>query len=149
MTPLLNSRPALSSLIKDMARPFLSSEVDKVVCIEAMGFIFGMGVVQELKAGLCLIRKHDKIAWDIKSAEFTDYTGERKIIEIADDAIMPGEKVLIVDDWSETGAQLKAAIFLVEQAKGKIVGITCANIDERVKKDEIISKYKLNSVINY
>lgn len=59
------------------------------------------------------------------------------------------ENVLIVDDWSETGAQLKAAIALVEQAQGNIIDITCANIDNQVKQDAVISKYKIYSAINY
>jgi len=149
MTLLLGNHQVLNNLIKDMAKPFLSSRVKKVVAIEATGFIFGMGVAQELKAGLCLIRKPNKLAWDTKKTSFTDYTKEKKGFEIASDAILPTENILIVDDWSETGAQLKAAIFLVEQAKGNIVGISCANIENRVKNDKMISKYKLNSVINY
>jgi adenine phosphoribosyltransferase len=149
MTLLLGDHDALTSLVKDMAKPFLATKVDKVVALEALGFVFGMGVAQELKAGLCLIRKPNKIAWSTRSVEFIDYTTERKTFEIADGSILPGENVVIVDDWSETGAQLKAAIALVEQAKGKIVGISCANIDERAKKDKGISRYKLDSVINY
>lgn len=149
MTLLLGNHQVLSSLIKDLAKPFRTSGVDKIVAIEATGFIFGMGVAQELKAGLCLIRKPNKLAWDTRGTEFTDYSKEKKGSEIASDAILPNENILIVDDWSETGAQLKAAIFLVEQARGKIVGIACANIEERVKNDPVISKYKLNSVINY
>ena len=149
MTLLLGNYLVLNNLIKDMAKPFLSSGIKKVVAIEATGFIFGMGVAKELKAGLCLIRKPNKLAWDTKKTEFTDYTKERKGFEIASDAILPNENILIVDDWSETGSQLKAAIFLVEQMKGNIVGISCANIDDLVKKDKLITKYKLNSVINY
>ncbi len=148
-TLLLGNYQLFDSLIKDMAQPFLSSKVDKVVGLEAMGFIFGAGIAQELKAGLCLIRKPNKIAWNIKSTEFTDYSKEKKIFEIASDAILPNENILIVDDWSETGAQLKAAIFLVEQLKGNIIGITCAHIDNRAKNNPEISKYKLHSAINY
>jgi adenine phosphoribosyltransferase len=149
LTLLLGNHQLFNSLIKDMAKPFLSSKVDKVVALDATGFIFGTGVAQALKVGLCLIRKPGKIAWDTKSTFYTDYTKERKGFEIAKDAISPNENILIVDDWSETGAQLKAAIFLVEQAKGNVIGISCANIDDRVKGDKIISKYKLSSAINY
>lgn len=148
LTLLLSNHQALSNLIKDMANPFRSYQIDKVVALEAMGFIFGAAIAQELKSGLCLIRKQNKIAWETITTTCVDYTNEEKIFEIAKDAILPNENVLIVDDWSETGAQLKAAIALVEQAKGNIVGITCANIDKRVKSDAIISKYKVYSVIN-
>jgi adenine phosphoribosyltransferase len=149
LTLLLGNHRIFNSLIKDMAKNFFSLKIDKVVALDSMGFIFGAGVAQELKAGLCLIRKPDKIAWNTISTYYTDYTKEKKGFEIAEGSISPGENILIVDDWSETGAQLKAAIFLVEQLKGNIVGISCANIDDRVKDDKIISKYKLNSVINY
>jgi len=148
LTLLFGNYSALNTLFEEMAKPFISVKVDKIVAIEATGFIFGAGVAKELEVGLCLIRKPNKLAWDVNRVEFTDYTKKKKGLEIAKDAILPNEKVVIVDDWSETGAQLKAAIYLVEQLGGNVVGISCAQIDERVKRDATLLKYKLNSVMN-
>lgn len=149
MTLLFGKYKVFNALIKKMAKPFMYSKVDKVVAIEASGFIFGTGVANELKAGLCLIRKPNKLAWDTKKTKFTDYSKVKKGFEIVSDALLPNENILIVDDWSETGAQLKAAISLIEQARGNIVGISCAHIDGRVKNDTFLSKYKLHSAISY
>lgn len=149
MTLLFGNYKVFNALIKKMAKPFMCSKVDKVVAIEASGFIFGTGVAHELKTGLCLIRKPNKLAWDTKKTELTDYSKVKKEFEIASDAILPNENILIVDDWSETGAQLKAAILLIEQARGNIVGISCVHIDGRVKNDAFLSKYKLHSTIAY
>lgn len=147
---LLTADPAaLKKLIKRMARPFITSKIDKVVALEAMGFIFGTGVAIELNAGLVIIRKADKIAWGIKSIEFTDYTNKKKIFEIADDAIKPNDKILIVDDWSETGAQLKAAISLIEKMHGIVTGIACLNIDPQARNNRLLSGYNMFSAIEY
>lgn len=149
LTLLMGDYEVFSNLIKDMTRPFNTFRIDKVAALEATGFALGAGVASDLKAGLVLTRKADKIAWSAKSSDFTDYTNEKKVFEIADDAIKPDENILIVDDWSETGAQLKAAISLIEQLGGNIIGVTCINIDDRVKKDKLLSKYKLHSTIQY
>ena len=135
--------------VKDMSKPFLSSGVTKVVAVDAMGFAFGAGVALKLNTGLVLARKANKIAWTTKTTTFNDYSGERKGLEIADDSIKPDEKILIVDDWAETGAQIKAAIFLVEELGGVIVGVSCINMDDQVKKDSSLSKYRLHSIIEH
>ena len=147
---LLTADPsALRQLIKSMAQPFLTSKIDKVVALEANGFIFGAGVALELNAGLVMIRKGDNIPWTTKSVEFTDYTSKTKRFEIASDAIKPNDNILIVDDWSETGSQLIAAISLVERMSGIVTGIACLNIDPQARADKILSNYNLFSVIEY
>lgn len=149
LTQLFAGPRALQYLITTLAEPFRDAKINKVVALEAIGFVLGAGVALELKAGLVLIRKQDKIAWTTRSVEFTDYTHKTKRFEIADDAILPGDKILIVDDWTETGAQLKAAISLVEQMGGIVSGISCLNVDPQAKSDKTLSNYRLYSVIEY
>jgi adenine phosphoribosyltransferase len=149
LTQLMSNSEVFNNAVKDLANPFLSSGVNKVVAVDAMGFAFGAGVALELNAGLVLARKAEKIAWTTKTTSFHDYSGERKELEIADDAIKPNEKILIVDDWAETGAQLKAAIFLAEELGGNVVGISCVNMDNPVRNDITLSKYNLHSIIDY
>ena len=149
LTQLFADPDALQHLIKALARPFRDANIDKVVALEAIGFVLASGVALELEAGLVLIRKQGKIAWTTRSVEFTDYTKKTKQFEIADDAILPGDKILIVDDWTETGAQLKAAISLVEQMDGIVSGISCLNVDPQAKNDKTLSNYRMHSVIEY
>ncbi|MCP4706737.1 MAG: hypothetical protein GY865_19235 [candidate division Zixibacteria bacterium] len=149
LTLLAGNVDALKYLIRSMAEPFQNSQIDKIVALEAMGFLFGAGVAFELNAGLVMIRKKDKIPWATKEFWFTDYSHKEKKFEIADDAIKPNEKILIVDDWSETGTQLKAAISLIEEQDGIVTGISCLNIDPQAKNDKILSNYNMYSVIEY
>lgn len=149
LTLLAGNPEALQFLIKSMARPFVNYNIDKVVALEAMGFLFGAGVALELGTGVVMIRKGDSVPWTTKSAEFTDYTNKTKHFEIADDVLKPNDKILIVDDWSETGAQLKAAISLVEKMDGIVSGVACLNIDPQARADKVLSNYNMFSVIEY
>jgi len=147
MTKLLLDPVIFDSLIEHMAQPFLNKKIDKVAAIDAMGFIFGARVAEKLAVGLMLMRKGSKIGVETKTLTFTDYSKTEKSLEIATIAIKGGERILLVDEWSETGTQLKTAIKLIESSGGKVIGISCVSIDEEVKKDPIISKYMINSVL--
>ena len=149
LTLLAGNPDALQFLLKSMAEPFLNSHIDKVAGLESMGFVFGAGVALELGTGVVMIRKGDNVPWTTKSVEFTDYTNKTKSFQIADYAIKLNEKILIVDDWSETGAQLKAAISLIEEMGGIVKGISCLNIDPQVRNDRMLSQYNMFSSIDY
>ncbi|MDX9973180.1 MAG: phosphoribosyltransferase family protein [FCB group bacterium] len=149
LSGILADPEAMTSLTEDMSAPFLEVAIDKVVALDAIGFVFGARIAQRLNTGLVLMRKPGKLSVETRSISFSDYTKTDKSFEIAADAIKPNESVLIVDDWSETGAQLKAAAALVESIGGKVVGLTCINIDSPVCKDEALSKYRMHSVIEY
>lgn len=148
LTNLFIEPQVFNAVIDDMAEPFLSQQIDKVVALDALGFVFGIRVAEKLNVGLVLIRKSGKIGVEAKSISFTDYTKQEKVFEIAVDAVKLNDKILIVDDWAETGSQLKATTTLIESMGGEIVGVSCFNIDERVFNDPFFQKYKLRSVIN-
>jgi adenine phosphoribosyltransferase len=112
-----------------------------------LGFVFGSRVAQELNVGLVLFRKEGKIPVEKKTVSFVDYTKIPKKFEVVSDVITPGDKILIVDEWSETGSQLKAAISLVKQCGGIVTGISCFNVDTPVKKDKELLDYKIYSLI--
>ena len=145
LTDLYANPQIFKSVIEDLSKPFLDQKINKVVALDALGFVFGARVAEKLNAGLVLARKEGKIGIKIQSISFTDYTKKEKSFEIAVDAINKDDRVLIVDDWSETGSQLKAVINLVEKMNGIVVGATCFNIDKPVFKDPTLSIYKLFS----
>ncbi len=147
LTKLFANQKVFSSVIEDMSKPFLGAKIDRVVGLDALRFIFAARVAEKLNVGLVLARKSGKLSVPSQQISFTDYTKTNKSFEIANNAINSGEKILIVDEWSETGSQLKAAIKLVESMKGTVVGVSCFNIDNAVYKDIELSKYKLYSVI--
>lgn len=147
LTQLLSNPSVFQSLIVEMTKPFLSKGISRVVALDAMGFALGGAIAHLLKAGLVLARKGGKSAWKVKNIEFLDYSHQKKKLEIVEDALKPDDKVLIVDDWSETGTQLKASVKLVEQLGSIIVGISCINIDPSVKNDDKLKKYELCALI--
>jgi adenine phosphoribosyltransferase len=77
---------------------------------------------------------------------FTDYTKTKKSFEISKNAIKKGEKVLIVDEWIETGAQIKAVIKLVTKAKGQIIGISVLSAEKNSKTKNLFEKYNLKTI---
>lgn len=114
-TQLFANADVFHHAIQDLAEPFVGKGVTKVAALDALSFILGGGVAYVLGAGLIHIRKEGKISWDVETQRFRDYSQADKTFEIASDAIQSGDTVLVVDDWSETGTQLKAAFKLIER----------------------------------
>ena len=138
---------AFQAAIKAMADPFRSSHVSKVVALDALGFVFGSRVAEELKVGLVLFRKEGKVPVEKKTVQFVDYSKTQKAFEVVSGAIGSEDRILIVDEWSETGSQLKAAIALVKQCQGAVAGISCFNVDNAVKADKELASYNIHSLV--
>ncbi|MCL4169302.1 UNVERIFIED_CONTAM: hypothetical protein GTU68_038739, partial [Idotea baltica] len=94
---------------------------DKVVGLEARGFILGGAVAHQLSAGFVPVRKKGKLPGAVISQDYQLEYGEATV-ELHEDAISPGERVLIVDDLLATGGTAEAGIKLVEQLGGEIIG---------------------------
>ncbi len=122
ITPLLGDKNAFCKAIDLLASPYLGKKVDKVVGIDARGFILAAALAYKLKTGLAIVRKKGKLPAKTVSQEYTlEYASN--ILEMHEDAILPGEKILLVDDVLATGGTMKATIDLVKKLKGKIVGV--------------------------
>ena len=107
--------------IDQLLHPYAGQRIDKVVGLEARGFILGGAVAHQLGTGFVPVRKKGKLPHTTISEEYTLEYGEA-IVEIHDDAIDAGETVLIVDDLLATGGTAEAGIKLVERLGGQIVG---------------------------
>jgi adenine phosphoribosyltransferase len=148
ISPLLANPEAFNNMIKDLIKPF--KDFDKIAAIDALGFILGGAVAFKVKKPLILIRKEGKLPnldKDIIRESFLDYTKTNKSFEITKKSITKGDKVLIVDEWIETGAQLKAAISLIESLGGKVIGISTLNADKNEQTKILFDKYNLKSLI--
>jgi adenine phosphoribosyltransferase len=122
ITPLLKDRRAFRECIKRLADHFRKSKADIVVSNEARGFIIGAPLAYELGAGFIPIRKKGKLPH--KTAELTyDKEYESDTIEVHEDSINPGQRVLLIDDLLATGGTAEANARLVEKLGGKIVGM--------------------------
>ncbi|WP_380057147.1 adenine phosphoribosyltransferase [Falsihalocynthiibacter sp. SS001] len=109
--------------VDQMLHPYAGMEIDKVVGLEARGFILGGAIAHQLSVGFVPIRKKGKLPGTTISQEYALEYGEA-IVEIHDDAIQAGEKVLVVDDLLATGGTAEAGIKLIERLGGDVV--SCA-----------------------
>uniref|UniRef100_A0A8C8SA05 adenine phosphoribosyltransferase n=1 Tax=Pelusios castaneus TaxID=367368 RepID=A0A8C8SA05_9SAUR len=112
----------LQDCISDLLQPFCEEPIDLVAGIDAMGFILGAAIANTLQKGFVAIRKAGHLCVETCSQSYTDYTAGQKLMEMRTDAIQPGLRVLLVDQWIETGGTMRAAIRLVEQQGGAIAG---------------------------
>ncbi len=107
--------------IDQMLNPYAGMQIDKVVGLEARGFILGGAIAHQLSKGFVPIRKKGKLPGAVISEEYKLEYGEA-IVEIHDDAVQPGEKVLLVDDLLATGGTAEAGIKLLERLGAEIIG---------------------------
>ncbi|MEO1138859.1 MAG: adenine phosphoribosyltransferase [Pseudomonadota bacterium] len=107
--------------IDQLLHPYAGMEIDKVVGLEARGFILGGAVAHQLSVGFVPIRKKGKLPGAVISEDYQLEYGEA-VVEVHDDAITAGERILIVDDLLATGGTAEAGIKLVERLGGEIVG---------------------------
>lgn len=123
---MLADRGVLRRAASALARPFASSRIDKVAALEARGFVLGAAVALELDAGFVAVRKPGGIHPGPKARVVTkpSWRGHPVTLEIQRAAIEQGERLLVVDDWAETGSQAVAAKQLIEECGGQYAGLT-------------------------
>lgn len=107
--------------IDQLLAPYAGLRIDKVAGLEARGFILGGAVAHQLSTGFVPIRKKGKLPGTTISQAYSLEYGEA-VVEIHDDALQPGEKVLLVDDLLATGGTAEAGIRLIERLGGQIAG---------------------------
>ena len=148
ITTLLKEGKRFKEAIDEISDRYLDKRIDVVVCVEARGFIIGSAIAYRLQAGIVLIRKKGKLPWHTHQATYELEYGT-DTLEIHQDAIKMGEKVLIVDDLLATGGTVGAVINLVERLKGQIVEIAFLIELTFLKGREQIKDYPVFSLIKY
>ena len=149
ITPLLKDKKCFKESIRLLADHYRSKDIDVIVSNEARGFIVGAALAYELGVGFVPVRKKGKLPF--KCVDFT-YKKEYECdtIEVHEDAIEKGQKVLLIDDLLATGGTIKANIDLVEKLGGEVVGIgfliELRYLDGR---KAIGDKYEMFSIIQY
>ncbi len=122
ITTLLRDATGLRQTIDGLSEPFRDKQIDLVVGIESRGFILGCAIADRLGAGFVPVRKPGKLpASTIQQSYELEYGSDT--LEIHEDAISAGQKVLIVDDLLATGGTARAALDLVSQTGGEVVGL--------------------------
>jgi len=148
IAPLLEDEKAFRAAINQLVGKFKNKKIDKVVGVDARGFILAGILADRLGAGLVMVRKKGKLPYETEIEEF-DLEYGKAALEIHKDSIKPGERVLLVDDVLATGGTMLATAKLVEKLKGKILGIAFLIILDYLPGRRKLKKYKLFSLVNY
>jgi adenine phosphoribosyltransferase len=148
ITPLLADPKAFSTAVDALADPFAEPGVDKVVGIEARGFLFAAPVAYRFGAGMVPVRKAGKLPWEIEREAYTLEYGS-DLLEIHRDAVAPGERVLIVDDVLATGGTAAATARLLARAGAEVAGFAFVIELEFLGGRQHLAGYDVVSLISY
>jgi len=149
ITPLLKDKDAFRECIKQLANQFRAKKIDLVASNEARGFIIGGALAYELGAGFVPIRKKGKLPSKVVNLTYSkEY--ESDTVEMHQDAVEPGQKVLLVDDLLATGGTIKANAEMVEKLGGQVVGMAfLIELEYLHGRENLGTKYDIFSLINY
>lgn len=148
ITPLLQDSRILKKIIDALARPYINKKIDKVIGIDARGFLLAGPLAYKLKAGIAIVRKKGKLPSKKLSKKYALEYGSNTI-EMHEDAILPGEKVLLIDDVLATGGTMKATIDLVKKLRGKIISVDFLIELSYLKGRQKLKGYKIRSLVRY
>src|ERR687895_1873009 len=148
ITPLLADKKAFSYTIDAIAHQFDRDEIDKVLGIEARGFMIAAPLAYRFTAGLIPVRKKGKLPWQVETEEYAlEYGSDH--LEVHRDAIVEGERILVVDDVLATGGTARATARLTERCGGKVAGIATIMELSFLAGRERLAGYEFFSLISY
>ena len=149
ITPLLADPSGLALAVELMANPFRGKNIDLVVGAESRGFIFGTAVACCLSAGFVVVRKPGKLPHQRVSMSY-DLEYGKDTLEMHSDAIVKGQRVVVVDDLLATGGTMKACCDLVRQLGGELVGAAVLiELTDLPGRDKLRDVPAIHSVIEY
>ncbi|MFT5881848.1 MAG: adenine phosphoribosyltransferase [Crocinitomicaceae bacterium] len=148
ITPVLGDSELFQQSIDQMAATAADLKVDKVVGIDARGFIFAPPIALKYNVGFVPIRKKGKLPWHTKSRRYSLEYGENEI-EIHEDAVKPGDRVLLIDDLLATGGTADAAVELLKQLGAEVVCVTFLIELDFLNGREAIDCENIHSILHY
>ena len=148
ITPLLSNTDAFRSTIDLIVGHFDGQHIDRVLGVEARGFIIAAPVAYKFGAAFIPVRKAGKLPWEIERVEYELEYGS-DLLEIHRDAIAPGDRVVIVDDVLATGGTAAATVRLVEKLGGLVVGLAFVIDLAFLNGREKVAGYDVLSLITY
>lgn len=148
ITPLLQDGALFKKAIDTIGEQFADKHIDVVVGVEARGFVFASALAYKLGAGVVIIRKPGKLPYKTYTATYELEYGTDSL-EIHQDAIKPGQKVLIVDDLLATGGTVKATAELVKKFDAELIGIAFLIELAFLNGREKLKDYDLTTLITF
>ena len=132
---------AFHDLLDDIVTDLQTVTCDVVAGLDAMGFVLGSALATRLGVGFLPIRKAGKLCVDTDSTSFSNYSGRTQNMEMRKPAFATGTKVLLVDQWIETGGTMGGAIRLVEKQGGKVAGLVAIAMEDNEKTASYRQKF--------
>lgn len=149
ITPVLADHTLFAEAIDALVEPLGNTRIDKVVGIDARGFIFASAVALRIGAGLVPVRKKGKLPWHTRSLAYTLEYGQAEV-EIHIDGIAEGETVWLVDDLLATGGTAGAAQALIKEVGGHLVASSfLIELGELGGRSRLCQKSEVHSVLIY
>lgn len=148
ITTLLKDPVSFQRTVDLMAHRYTGKHIDVVVGIEARGFVVGAALAYKLGAGVILVRKPGKLPHKTHKASYKLEYGEDSL-EVHQDAISPGQNVVIADDVLATGGTVSAVIHLIEKMGGNIVECAFLSEIEALNGRNKIKNYPVFSLIKF
>lgn len=138
---------AFHDLLDDLQTDLEGVEADVVAGLDAMGFVLAAALAARLGVGFLPIRKAGKLCVDTDRVAFTNYSGRAQHMEMRLPAFAPGTRVLLVDQWIETGGTMEGAIALVERQQGVVAGLVAVAIESTARSAAFREKYRCVSAV--
>jgi adenine phosphoribosyltransferase len=129
-TSIYINQQAFQALLADLLADLEKIEFDVVGGLDAMGFVLGTAIAARRDVGFLPIRKAGKLCVDTDRVSFTNYSGRTQDMEMRLPAFGKGTRVLLVDQWIETGGTMEGAIELVERQKGTVTGLVAIAMED-------------------
>ena len=148
ITPVLLDAPLLSRVVRTLAESIRPWRVDRLIGIEARGFIFGVPLAVELGVGFVPVRKKGKLPYRKLSAKYGLEYGTDEI-EMHVDAVIKGHRVAVVDDLLATGGTAAAACELVQTSGGSVAGLAFVIELKPLKGREKLAGHEVRSLLTY
>lgn len=146
ITTLLKEARAFKEAVDKIVAQYIDKKIDTVVSVEARGFFFGAAVAYKLGVGLVPVRKKGKLPYKTKAVTY-DLEYGTDTLEMHQDAIKRGDRVLVVDDLLATGGTVKAVTELIENSGGIVAGIAFVIELIPLKGREKLKGYEVTSLI--
>ena len=146
-TSIYINAAAFNDLLDDLCADLERVEFDVVAGLDAMGFVLGAALATRREVGFLPIRKAGKLCVDTDRVEFGNYSGRTQGMEMRLPAFAPGDRVLLVDQWIETGGTMDGALRLVERQKGIVAGMVAIAIEDNERTREYRTAFPCVSAV--
>ncbi len=146
-TSIYINQSAFQDLLSDLLADLEGHDFDVVGGLDAMGFVLGAAIAARRDVGFLPIRKAGKLCVDTDRVSFTNYSGRTQDMEMRLPAFGPGTRVLLVDQWIETGGTMEGAIELVERQQGRVTGLVAIAMEDTPRASKLRERFPVVTAI--